>query len=122
MINIYKEELLEHYYHPKNFGKIDGADFCGEAHNPFCGDMIKIYLKKGKNHLMVKFVGEGCVISVAAASLLTDYLTGLEGIDQINALKPGRFLKLLGANLTPIRKKCALTSYWALKKAILSPR
>ena len=71
---LYQEIILDHAKNPRNKGKCEGYNHDAKAHNPLCGDKVHIYLKldKDKNISDLSFEGEGCAISLASASILTD--------------------------------------------------
>ena len=75
---LYQEIILDHGKTPRNKGKCEGYTHDAQAYNPLCGDKVHIYLKldKGKNITDMSFEGEGCAISLASASILTDTLKG----------------------------------------------
>ena len=75
---LYREIILDHAKNPRNRGRCDGYNHDAKAHNPLCGDKVHIYLKldKNKNISGLSFEGEGCAISLASASILTDTLKG----------------------------------------------
>ena len=75
---LYQEIILDHAKNPRNKGKCEGFNHDAKAHNPLCGDKVHIYLKldKDKNISGLSFEGEGCAISLASASILTDTLKG----------------------------------------------
>ena len=75
---LYQEIILDHAKNPRNKGKCEGYNHDAKAHNPLCGDKVHIYLKleKDKNISGLSFEGEGCAISLASASILTDTLKG----------------------------------------------
>ncbi len=75
---LYQEIILDHAKNPRNKGKCDGYNHDAKAHNPLCGDKVHIFLKldKDKNIKGLSFEGEGCAISLASASILTDILKG----------------------------------------------
>ena len=75
---LYQEIILDHAKNPRNKGKCEGYNHDAKAHNPLCGDKVHIYLKldKDKNIKGLSFEGEGCAISLASASILTDTLKG----------------------------------------------
>jgi len=76
--DLYQEILLDHYKSPRNKGKLDQPDIRLELKNPFCGDKIILYLKFDEDRVSgVAFEGEGCVISQASASLMTEKIKGL---------------------------------------------
>ena len=118
--DMYQEVILEHYRSPRNFGPMEGADRVGEESNPLCGDHITLRLKldpASQKIREVRFEGEGCAISVASASMLTEKLTGASLADA-TALTRDDVLKSLGIPLSPVRVKCALTGFAALGKAL----
>ena len=118
-MDLYSEIILDHYHHPRNFGSLENPDYYAEEYNSLCGDRIEIFLNI-KNHLVqdVKFQGEGCAISQASASLLTDHVKKLKNMGKIKQLSEADALRLLGIDLTPARRKCALIAYLALRKAV----
>lgn len=75
---LYQEIILDHAKNPRNKGKCDGYNREAKAHNPLCGDKVHIYLNldKDKNVKELSFEGEGCAISLASASILTDIMKG----------------------------------------------
>ena len=79
MEELYREQILEHYKRPHNFGAVENPDLEFEDTNPFCGDEqhITIRLDEDDRVAEVKFEGQGCAISTAATSLLTDELIGM---------------------------------------------
>ncbi len=118
--DMYQEVILQHYRHPKNFGPLDGADKVGEESNPLCGDHITLRLKvDAVSHKIdaVRFEGDGCAISVASASMLTEKVAGLT-LEQAEALRQDQVLELLHIPLSPVRVKCALTGFAALGHAL----
>jgi nitrogen fixation protein NifU and related proteins len=118
--DMYQEVILAHYRSPHNFGPLDGADRVGEESNPTCGDHITVRLKldpaRGKIE-SVRFEGDGCAISVASTSMLTDRLAGLS-LDDASRLTGDDVLGALGIPLSPVRVKCALTGFVALGHAL----
>ena len=75
---LYQEIILDHGKNPRNKGKCSGYSHDAQAHNPLCGDKVHIYLKldSGKTVVDLSFEGEGCAISLASASILTETLKG----------------------------------------------
>ena len=119
-MDIYRENILDHYKHPRNFGSLDKPDVSHEENNPFCGDKISMQCKVEKQKLKIaRFSGEGCVISMAAASMLTEKAKSME-IGDLRKLDKSDMLKMLGLGrrLSPTRLKCALLPLEALQKAI----
>ena len=75
---LYQEVILDHNKHPRNYGETDGADYQADGYNPLCGDRLVVYLKVHEGKITeVTFVGSGCAISKASASLMTDAVKGL---------------------------------------------
>lgn len=118
MSSIYQELILDHYHSPRNFGDLEKSDRNSEVSNSSCGDKIsmKAYFTSGKI-TDIKFMGKGCAISTASASLLTDYVKG-KPISTLKKLDTSFMLKLLGIELSPNRLKCALLPLEALTKLL----
>jgi nitrogen fixation protein NifU and related proteins len=114
---MYREQILEHYKHPHNRGKMEKPDAYFEDSNPLCGDEIQVYFRIQNGVVAdVKFQGQGCAISTASASLLTDYVKGKKVADLKDLSKKNVF-DFLGVPLSPARVKCALLSLKAVKSA-----
>ena len=117
--DLYREELLEHYRHPQNFGKLKTASFSAHKLNPLCGDDIKLQLATDKTGkiIKVKFAGSGCVLSIASASMLTEQLKErrLTGLVRV---QPQAVLDNFPVTISPARKKCALLIYDALREIL----
>lgn len=121
--DMYQEIILQHYRSPHNFGALDGADLVGEESNPLCGDRIRLQLKLDaarKAVESVRFDGDGCAISMASASMLTDRLKG-RSLEEVGRLTRDDVIALLGIPLSPVRVKCALTGFAALGRALHDP-
>jgi nitrogen fixation protein NifU and related proteins len=117
---MYQEVILQHYRSPRNFGALEGATQVGEESNPLCGDHITVRLKvdpSTRTIADVRFEGDGCAISVASASILTEKVAGLT-VEQASHLQRDDVLGWLGIPLSPVRVKCALTGFSALGKAL----
>lgn len=123
--SLYREELLEHYRNPQNFGRPKTFDLSSRQLNPFCGDEIEIFVKfistsEGAklDHLEgVSFEGRGCAISIAAASMLTEYAKG-KTKKELTKFYPRDMLNLLGLEVSGTRKKCALLALAVLKDCL----
>ncbi len=111
MRSIYKEHILEHYNDPHNFGEMDDPDADVEAENPSCGDELHLYAKVDDGKIQdLSFTGSGCALSIAAASLLTDELQGVD-VDDIKNVSEEDLFELLGLEqemISPLRMKCVL--------------
>ena len=116
--DLYREQILEHYRNPHNFGEIPDADIRQEGDNPLCGDMITMYLKLDDGRLgAVKFRGRGCAISQASASILTDLVTG-KPVEELKRFPTQDLLDELGIPISPARMKCATLSVNTLRVAL----
>ncbi len=118
---MYREELLEYYHNPANKGTIANADIQFSDKNPLCGDSVDIYVKlevKDRIITQMRFVGTGCVISMASAAIVSEYAEG-KSIDEMQRMTREDMLGLLGLQLTPSRVKCAMLALTALKKGIV---
>lgn len=118
-MNIYQQNIIDHYKSPKNYGALEDADYVVYEVNSFCGDGLKFFIKldEGKEKIVdIKFQGEGCSISQATASMLTEEMKGLTLEEMKKAVTKEFILELLGVELSPSRLKCALLSLEALKK------
>ena len=118
MDELYREQILEHYKRPHNFGRIEEPDLEFEDNNPFCGDEqhVTIRLDEEDRVAEVRFEGKGCAISTAATSMLTDELTGLTR-DELVTLPKEKVLELLGIEISATRMKCALLGLKVVKGA-----
>lgn len=115
---LYKEELLEHYRHPRNYGTLVDPTVITESLNPSCGDQIAIQaVFEGGKVVRIRFTGKGCVISQAAASMLTEKVTGC-ALTAIEALDKDAMLTLVGIALGPTRLRCALLALEAVQQAV----
>ncbi len=114
--DIYREIILDYYRNPRNYGILEDVDIFRHDSNPLCGDEIEIYIKITENKVSdVKFLGKGCAISQASASMLTELIKGKD-FDYVKKLTKEDILGNLGLqDLGPARIKCALLSLKALK-------
>ncbi len=117
--DMYRENILDHYKHPRNKGKIDGADSEGHDSNPLCGDDITYYLKFSKDGKVseIKFDGSACAICLASASMLTEEIAG-KPLEHARAYKKEQLLSTLGIDPGPTRLKCALLPLKVMKLAV----
>lgn len=118
MYDLYREHILDHYQNPRNYGELENPDISHEEYNPLCGDRLVIQLKLQNDHVSeVKFHGEGCAISQASASMLTEVIQG-KSLDELKAMTKEDILDMLGIPIGPVRIKCALLSLKALKAGV----
>ena len=114
----YRQKILDHYRHPRHFGKLPGATHAAERSNPVCGDEVTVAVRLERGKVAdVRFTGRGCAISTAATSLLLESVAD-QSVARVKALQPAAVLKLLGAPIGPARYKCALLGYEALQAAL----
>jgi nitrogen fixation NifU-like protein len=110
--------LLDHYKHPHNHGSLPGADIVHSEGNPSCGDQLEISLKTRDGAVEdIRFQGKGCIISMAAASILTDLMKG-EPLERVKALTKEEMLENIGIPIGPMRLKCALLALKVLKAGV----
>lgn len=119
MDDLYREQILDRYKHPRMRGTLDPHDYTYEDDNPLCGDRIRIDVRMGKDGRVEQaaFSGTGCAISQASADLLTESVVG-KTLDEIKALTKEDILEMLGIELGPVRLKCALLSLKVLKAGV----
>ena len=138
---LYQEIILEHGKNPRNLGKTKNFNKDAKGHNPLCGDKVHVYLKLDENKKVeeVSFEGQGCAISMASASIMTDLIRGKEENevkeiveDFLNMIKEAPELKsknlkddektklmcLSGVKQYPMRVKCATIAWHALASAM----
>ena len=119
MDDLYREQILEHYQSPHNFGTLDAPTVSRDGRNPNCGDQITMQLQIDSAGTIadVAFSGRGCAISMASASLLTDELRG-KALDAVRSLGTPYVMELLGISVGPARIHCALLGLETTQKAI----
>jgi len=115
---MYKENILDHYKHPRNKKALEEYTFTHQEHNPLCGDEVKCYVLL--NHTIIKdisFTGQGCAISQAAASLLTEELHQ-KPIELLKKMGPWDVYNLLGIPISHTRSKCALLALKTIQRGL----
>ena len=133
--DLYQEVIFDHYRSPRNRGPLPGASHDAEGHNPLCGDNVKVHVRVEDGIVRdVSFEGEGCAISTASASLMTEALKGrrLDEIpplvEQFHAMVTGsgaaahpslgKLDVLAGVREFPARVKCATLAWHTLRAAL----
>ena len=135
LTELYREVILDHNRHPHNFRRIDPADAHADGHNPLCGDRLSITLRREGDRLSdLKFEGNGCAISMASASLMTEAVKGrtraeidalfrqihgvLTGAPAAAGPDLGKLAALSGVREFPVRVKCASLCWHTLNAAL----
>lgn len=114
-MNVYQEELLDHYENPSNYGVLSNPNISHEEDNPLCGDKIRMDLLVEDDTIKeVRFCGYGCTISLAAASMLTEKIEG-KTLTEVKNLSRDDIMDMIGIPLGPVRVKCALLALKVLK-------
>ena len=138
--DLYQQAVLDHNNRPRNFGRLENANGSAQGYNPLCGDIINVeVVLDGDKIREVGFQGEGCAISKASASMMTELVKGLDkkgaeelfetfhssvtgesDMDMMEAIdKLGKLAALSGVSAFPMRVKCASLAWHTLKAALL---
>lgn len=118
MSDLFRENILDHYQHPRCHGTLDDATVTYEDANPLCGDRIRMDVRVREGRIeTVRFSGHGCSISQAAASMLCEHVEG-KTLDEVKNLTREDVLDMLGIELGPVRLKCALLALKTLKAGV----
>ena len=132
---LYQEVIMEHNHHPRNYGVLANANHQASGFNPLCGDRInlKLFVDKDDKITTIMFEGNGCAISIASASLLTEMVQGKPVAEAyalfeqfhelltgktVNKASVGKLAVLAGVNAFPARVKCATLAWHTLKAAL----
>ena len=138
---LYQEIILDHGKNPRNLGKTENFNKNAKGHNPLCGDKVHVYLKLNENKKIedISFEGQGCAISMASASIMTELLNGknedqtkeivndfLEMIknkdkldnDNLDENEKTKLMSLSGVKQYPMRVKCATLAWHTLTSAV----
>src|SRR5262245_15318892 len=118
MPELYSDTLLDHFRHPRNYGSLSAPDISNEQFNPLCGDRIRIELKLNRSIVSeARFKGDGCAISTAAASLLTELVIG-QDLGKLANISDARLISALESDVRPARLQCALLPLQALREGL----
>jgi len=132
---LYQELILDHSRRPRNFRRLDGATNKAEGYNPLCGDRVTVYLRMNDNDVSdAAFQGEGCAISKASASLMTESVKGktraeveslfsrfhdaATGSGAVDTVSLGKLAVFSGLRGFPTRVKCATLAWHTLRAAL----
>lgn len=132
--DLYQEVILDHNKRPRNFGTLEGASQAA-GHNPMCGDRVSVFVRMQDGRVAeARFMGNGCAISKASASMMTEAVTGrtpdevrqmfetfhemVTGKTDADDEKVGKLVVLSGVKEYPSRVKCAMLAWHALQAAI----
>jgi nitrogen fixation NifU-like protein len=118
MDELYRDYILDHYKNPRNFGELEPHDLEFHDHNPLCGDELGVHLVVDDAGKIadLRFHGQGCAISQAAASISSEELIGMP-VAEIPSLSADWVLDQLGIDISPTRRKCALLSLKVMRGA-----
>jgi nitrogen fixation protein NifU and related proteins len=135
--DLYRDVILDHNRRPRNFGALEPADASVEGFNPMCGDRLTLRLRMADDRISdIRFEGQGCAISTASASLMTEAVKGrtrseaLQLFDRVHELltddaapdaeELGKLAALSGVRGYPARVKCASLCWHTLASALRS--
>jgi nitrogen fixation protein NifU and related proteins len=133
--DLYRDVILDHNKHPRNFGKLEPADAKADGHNPLCGDRLSVFVKMNGDKVEdLRFEGKGCAISTASASLMTEAVKGKDKAAIHNLFEKvhnlltqqdaepgadlGKLAALSGVREFPSRVKCASLCWHTLNAAL----
>lgn len=108
--DMYRQQILDHYKSPRNYGELEDPDFSHTGENPSCGDTIQMDVRLDDNEEEIEYVsftGDGCAISQASASMLSERLVGMT-LAELEALETDDITEMLGVTISPMRIPCAV--------------
>jgi nitrogen fixation protein NifU and related proteins len=115
---LYRDYILEHYKQPRNFGELPERDLEFHDKNPLCGDEMEVQIKVEDGKIAdLKWHGQGCAISQAAASIASEELIGMP-VDDAARLDADWMLEHMGIEISATRRKCALLNLKVLRGAV----
>jgi nitrogen fixation NifU-like protein len=134
LTDLYREVILDHNKHPRNFGRLDPHDAEAKGHNPLCGDRLTVTLQRDGDRISdIRFDGNGCAISMASASMMTEAIKGSDRatVDALfkrvyalltdpsaSSADLGKLASLSGVREFPARVKCASLCWHTLNAAL----
>jgi nitrogen fixation NifU-like protein len=133
--DLYQDLIIDHGTKPRNFVEMPNCSCSAEGYNPLCGDKLKIFIMLDQQHQHIQqltFIGQGCAISTASASILTQELQGIEVsqalqisnnfkdilVEGANNNLDGKLAMLANVKKYPSRIKCAMLAWYALNDAL----
>lgn len=135
--DLYQEVILDHHKKPRNFHKLENANRQADGYNPLCGDKISVYLRLEDGVVKdIGFIGAGCAISTASASMMTESLKGKSeaevraifdrfhhlvtnhSTDQPDPAELGKLAVFSGVREYPVRVKCATLAWHTMRAAL----
>lgn len=111
--------ILDHYENPRNYGSNDNAHVIQKGGNPGCGDIVTLYLNlDGEGRIKdISFEGEGCIVSQAGTSIITEIVTG-KTVDEVEAMGPEVITDVIGRELAMTRPRCTTLGITTVKMAL----
>jgi nitrogen fixation NifU-like protein len=108
--DMYRQQILDHYKNPRNYGELEEATFTHVGENPMCGDTIEMDVVLDDDEEVIErvaFRGDGCAISQASASMLSEQLAGM-AVEDLEEMDRDDVIDMLGVDISPMRVKCAV--------------
>ena len=116
--DLYRENILDHYGNPRNEGTLEDPDISHERDNPVCGDVVRIDVQLRDGRVTeARFEGQGCVISIASASMFTEEIQG-KTIAELKAMDDQDIFDMLGVDLGSSRVNCAVLPLRVLQEGL----
>ena len=111
--------ILDHYENPRNYGSLDNAQVVQKGGNPGCGDIVTLYLNIDDEGRIkdVSFEGEGCIVSQAGTSIITEIVAG-KTVDEVEAMGPEVITDVIGRELAMTRPRCTTLGITTVKMAL----
>ncbi|MBN1954567.1 MAG: SUF system NifU family Fe-S cluster assembly protein [Anaerolineae bacterium] len=123
MSELYQEHILDHYANPRNEGRLEAPDIVGDADDPSCGDQVHIEINLDAEGRVaeVAFEGEGCMVSMASASMFTEYIKG-KSLAELAAITEEEAIAILEVPIGSNRRRCALLPLEVLQAGLRAYR